>query len=123
VWGARGDVGEPDDGERCCRQGQRGTELRQQGALVGPLMGKRESRPWVVSDELWSLIKPLLFQAGSEAGRRQAWEYLPQELGFGSGMTCWRRLAATAGGRCPSRLTDVLRMADGRSAPPGGCLV
>ncbi|ONK11220.1 hypothetical protein STBA_19500 [Streptomyces sp. MP131-18] len=22
-----------------------------------------------------------------------AWEYLPQELGFGSGMTCWRRLA------------------------------
>lgn len=22
------------------------------------------------------------------------WEYLPQELGFGSGMTCWRRLKA-----------------------------
>lgn len=22
------------------------------------------------------------------------WEYLPQELGFGSGMACWRRLAA-----------------------------
>ncbi|MBB4710227.1 transposase [Streptomyces luteogriseus] len=22
------------------------------------------------------------------------WEYLPQELGFASGMTCWRRLAA-----------------------------
>ncbi|GGS10054.1 hypothetical protein GCM10010269_56460 [Streptomyces humidus] len=22
------------------------------------------------------------------------WEYLHQELGFGSGMTCWRRLAA-----------------------------
>lgn len=21
------------------------------------------------------------------------WEYLPQELGFGSGPTCWRRLA------------------------------
>ncbi|GAB7101737.1 hypothetical protein JCM4814A_00510 [Streptomyces phaeofaciens JCM 4814] len=20
------------------------------------------------------------------------WEYLPQEVGFGSGMTCWRRL-------------------------------
>ena len=20
------------------------------------------------------------------------WEFLPQELGFGSGMTCWRRL-------------------------------
>ncbi|MFI6700608.1 transposase [Streptomyces sp. NPDC050509] len=22
------------------------------------------------------------------------WEYLPKELGFGSGMTCWRWLAA-----------------------------
>ncbi len=22
------------------------------------------------------------------------WEYLPQEIGPGSGMTCWRRLAA-----------------------------
>lgn len=22
------------------------------------------------------------------------WEYLPQEFGFGSGMTCWRRHAA-----------------------------
>ncbi|MEV4358709.1 transposase [Nonomuraea sp. NPDC049625] len=22
-----------------------------------------------------------------------AWEHLPQELGYGSGMTCWRRLA------------------------------
>jgi transposase len=25
-----------------------------------------------------------------------AWEHLPQELGFGSGMTCWRRLAEWA---------------------------
>ncbi|WP_435856953.1 IS5 family transposase [Streptomyces longwoodensis] len=77
-------------------------------------MGKRQSRPWVVSDELWSLIEPLLPEPGPKlvAGRprvpdRQAlcgilfvlhtgiqWEYLPQELGFGSGMTCWRRLAA-----------------------------
>ena len=24
------------------------------------------------------------------------WEYLPQELGFGSGMTCWRRLGPAA---------------------------
>ncbi|WP_258053390.1 IS5 family transposase [Streptomyces sp. Ru72] len=76
-------------------------------------MGKRQSRPWIVSDELWSLIEPLLPKPGPKlvAGRprvpdRQAlcgilfvlhtgiqWEYLPQELGFGSGMTCWRRLA------------------------------
>ncbi|RDG38649.1 IS5 family transposase [Streptomyces corynorhini] len=82
--------------------------------LVGLFVGKRESRPWVVSDELWSLIEPLLPDPGPKlvAGRprvpdRQAlcgilfvlhtgiqWEYLPQELGFGSGMTCWRRLAA-----------------------------
>ncbi|WP_443057856.1 IS5 family transposase [Streptomyces sp. NBC_00825] len=82
--------------------------------LVGPFVGKRNSRPWIVSDELWLLIKPLLPQPAPKlvAGRprvpdRQAlcgilfvlhtgiqWEYLPQELGFGSGMTCWRRLAA-----------------------------
>lgn len=72
------------------------------------------SRPWIVSDELWGLVEPLLPvpRAGVKPGRprvpdRQAlcgilfvlhtgiqWEYLPQELGFGSGMTCWRRLAA-----------------------------
>jgi transposase len=95
--------------------------------LVGLVVGKRESRSWIVSDELWSLIEPLLPEPGpklvatagwsrrpvspSRAGRgsRTArplcgilfvphtgiqWEYLPQELGFGSGMTCRRRLAA-----------------------------
>jgi transposase len=82
--------------------------------VVGPFVAKRNSRPWVVSDELWLLIEPLLPVAAPKlvAGRprvpdRQAlcgilfvlhtgiqWEYLPQELGFGSGMTCWRRLAA-----------------------------
>lgn len=82
--------------------------------LVGLSVGKRDARPWIVSDELWLLIEPLLPEPGPKlvAGRprvpdRQAlcgilfvlhtgiqWEYLPQELGFGSGMTCWRRLAA-----------------------------
>ncbi|WP_107115088.1 IS5 family transposase [Streptomyces kanasensis] len=82
--------------------------------LVGSFVGKRNSRPWIVSDELWLLIEPLLPEPAPRlvAGRprvpdRQAlcgilfvlhtgiqWEYLPQELGFGSGMTCWRRLAA-----------------------------
>ncbi|MEW2000245.1 IS5 family transposase [Streptomyces coelicoflavus] len=77
-------------------------------------MGNRQPRPWIVSDELWSLIEPLLPEPGPKKveGRprvpdRQALcgvlfvlhtgiqrEYLPQELGFGSGMTCWRRLAA-----------------------------
>ncbi|NEB32242.1 transposase [Streptomyces sp. SID14446] len=67
-----------------------------------------------MSDELWSLIEPLLpvpapklAEGRPRVPDRQAlcgilfvlhtgiqWEYLPQELGFGSGMTCWRRLAA-----------------------------
>jgi transposase len=67
-----------------------------------------------VSDELWSLIDPLLPKPGPQKAEgkprvpdRQAlfgklfvlhtgiqWEYLAQELGFDSGMTCWRRLAA-----------------------------
>ncbi|MFD7378885.1 MULTISPECIES: IS5 family transposase [Streptomyces] len=69
---------------------------------------------WIVSDELWALIEPLLPEPTPKLveGRprvpdRQAlcgilfvlhtgtqWEYLPQELGFGSGMTCRRRLGA-----------------------------
>lgn len=37
-----------------------------------------------------------------------AWEHLPQELGFGSGMACWRRLAEwTAAGVWP-RLHEAL---------------
>jgi transposase len=68
---------------------------------------------WVVSDELWELLEPLLprkerrFRSPGRLpldDRRVlsgilfllhsgiGWEQLPQELGFGSGMTCWRRL-------------------------------
>ncbi|MFJ4866702.1 transposase, partial [Streptomyces sp. NPDC088748] len=81
--------------------------------VVGLAAGKRQSRPWIVSDELWSLIEPSLPEPVPKQaeGRprvpdRQAlcailfvlhtgiqWEYLPQELGFGSAMTCRRRLA------------------------------
>lgn len=71
--------------------------------------------PWIVSDELWDRLEPLLPQRARRfryPGRKALpnrevlcgilfvlhtgiqWEYLPQELGFGSGMTCWRRLAA-----------------------------
>jgi hypothetical protein len=28
------------------------------------------------------------------------WEYLPRELGCGSSMSCWRRHACMATGRC-----------------------
>jgi transposase len=69
--------------------------------------------PWVVSNELWGLIEPLIpkrqrrFRYPGRVpleDRRVlsgilfvlhtgiAWEHLPRELGFGSGMTCWRRL-------------------------------
>ena len=68
-------------------------------------------KPWIVEDELWALISPLLppWPARSPGPRPVpdrlclqgilfvlhtgiGWEDLPQELGFGSGMTCWRRL-------------------------------
>lgn len=64
--------------------------------------------PWVVSDELWARIEPLLpVRPSGRTGPKPlpdrqgilfvlftgiGWEDLPQELGFGSGMTCWRRL-------------------------------
>src|SRR6266851_226263 len=70
------------------------------------------ARP-LVSDELWELIEPLLPKVKRRyryPGRKRLddrkvlsgivfvlqtgipWEYLPQEMGCGSGMTCWRRL-------------------------------
>ena len=66
----------------------------------------------LVSDELWSQVEPLLpkYEPTPKGGRphildRAAlteiifvlktgipWEDLPQEIGCGSGMTCWRRI-------------------------------
>src|SRR5512138_1550467 len=66
----------------------------------------------LVSDELWSFIAPLLppDRPKPRGGRPRIadraalsgilfvlksgipWEMLPQEMGCGSGMTCWRRL-------------------------------
>ncbi len=68
--------------------------------------------PWTVSDELWGLVEPLLpkRERSRPGGRSRhpdrqtlsgilfvlhtgiAWRHLPQELGFGSGVTCCRRL-------------------------------
>ena len=76
-------------------------------------MRKGEQPPWIVPDELWARIEPLLPRVERRyrhPGRRRLddrkvlsgilfvlytgipWEFLPRELGFGSGMTCWRRL-------------------------------
>lgn len=68
----------------------------------------------ILDDELWERIEPLLppakprrfrYPGRKPVDNRKAltgilfvlrtgigWEYLPQEMGCGSGMTCWRRL-------------------------------
>ena len=90
----------------------------------------------LVSDGLWALIAPLLppEKPRPKGGRppvpnRQAltgilfvlrsgipWEMLPQEMGCGSGMTCWRRLqewqAAGVWEQLQRVLLDRLRAAD-----------
>jgi transposase len=69
--------------------------------------------PWVVSDELWKRIEPLLPRVERRfryPGRKRvpdrlalqgilfvlhtgiAWRHLPPELGFGGGSTCHRRM-------------------------------
>jgi transposase len=68
--------------------------------------------PWEVSDELWALVEPLLPVPERVFGRPRVsdraalegilfvlvtgipWRALPQQLGYGSGVTCWRRLEA-----------------------------
>ncbi len=66
----------------------------------------------IVTDELWEVIEPLLPEEPPKLKRGRPriddraaltgiifvlksgipWEMLPQEMGCGSGMTCWRRL-------------------------------
>src|SRR5207302_2361652 len=82
--------------------------------VVDQHVRKGQQPPWIVSDELWARIEPLLPVVVSRRSDRPGcprvddrkalcgilfvlytaipWEFLPQELGFGSGMTCWRRL-------------------------------
>jgi transposase len=71
------------------------------------------AKPWEVPDGLWERLEPLLPHKPRRfryPGRRPlddrlvlqgilfvlhtgiGWEHLPQELGFGCGMTAWRRL-------------------------------
>jgi transposase len=93
------------------------------------------SKP-LVSDDLWDAIEPLLppEPPKPKGGRPRVpdracltgiifvlrsglpWEMLPQELGCGSGMTCWRRLrdwqAAGVWDRLHRALLDRLGEAD-----------
>ncbi|WP_435797646.1 IS5 family transposase [Streptomyces klenkii] len=83
----------------------------------------------MVSDELWERVEPLLPRKERRfryPGRRPLpdrevlcgilyvlhtgiqWEHLPQELGFGSGMTCWRRLRDWNEAGVWQRLHEVL---------------
>ena len=90
----------------------------------------------LVSDDLWAVIAPLLPKEPPRptGGRPRVpdracltgiifvlqsgipWEMLPQELGCGSGMTCWRRLrdwqAAGVWDRLHRTLLDQLGTAD-----------
>jgi transposase len=98
------------------------------------------TRP-LVTDELWQIIEPLLPRRRPVRRNRRRrggrppiddrrvlagivfvlktgipWEYLPQEMGCGCGMTCWRRLrdwnAAGVWQRLHRVLLDKLNAAD-----------
>lgn len=85
--------------------------------------------PWVVSDALWERVEPLLPRVERRfryPGRKRlpdrealcgilfvlhtgiSWTHLPAELGFGSGVTCWRRLDLWQKAGAWERLHEVL---------------
>jgi transposase len=87
------------------------------------------AKPWVVPDGLWERIEPLLpvrqrrfrYPGRKPLDDRQVlqgilfvlhtgigWEHLPQELGFGCGMTAWRRLRAWQQAGVWERLHELL---------------
>jgi transposase len=82
-----------------------------------------------VPDELWEVVRPLIPQAPRRyryPGRKRlddrqalngilyvlhtgiAWHDLPQEFGYGSGVTCWRRLREWQQAGVWERLHQVL---------------
>jgi transposase len=101
--------------------------------MVGRVKGMAKE---LVTDELWEVIDPLLPEEPPKpkGGRPRIddraaltgilfvlksgipWEMLPQEMGCGSGMTCWRRLKewneAEVWERLHRRLLDRLGEAD-----------
>ncbi|MEV6013228.1 transposase [Streptomyces sp. NPDC051976] len=84
-------------------------------------------KPWVVDDELWALIGPMLppwpeLSSGPKPVPDRLclqgilfvlftgipWQQVPLELGFGSGQTCWRRLERWRDVRVFDRLHHTL---------------
>ena len=86
------------------------------------------ARP-IVSDDLWEVVAPLIptvERRFHHPGRKRLddrrvltgivfvlqtgipWEHLPQEMGCGSGMTCWRRLKEWQDAGVWQRLHEVL---------------
>lgn len=53
-----------------------------EGRAAGPASGRKRHPDRLVFHGILFVLHTVI-----------AWEHLPQELGFGSGMTCWRRLA------------------------------
>lgn len=88
----------------------------------------------LVSDEFWEVVQPLLppEQSRPKGGRPRKpdravlagiiyilktgipWNMLPQEIGCGSGVTCWRRLRDWQKAGVWKRLLKVLRDKLGR---------
>ena len=85
--------------------------------------------PWIVADELWAEVAPLLPRTERRVrfpGRKRlddraalqgilfvlhtgiAWRHLPLELGFDSGATCYRRLDEWQKARVWERLHALL---------------
>jgi transposase len=82
----------------------------------------------LLPDDLWALIQPLLpaYRPSPKGGRPRIddradltgilfvlktglpWEYLPRELGCGSGMSCWRRLHAWQQAGSWQRIHDAM---------------
>ncbi len=87
------------------------------------------TKPWEVPDGLWERVEPLLparqrrfrYPGRKPLDDRQVlqgilfvlhtgigWEHLPQELGFGCGMTAWRRLRTWQQNGVWERLHELL---------------
>ena len=88
-----------------------------------------QKKPWEVPDDLWACVRPLLptpVRRYRSPGRKRLddrralcgvlfvlctglpWEQLPQELGYGSGVTCWRRLREWQSAQAWPQVREVL---------------